>query len=214
MRWSHIHGQEIKPGDVIGFSGNYWHSHAINLLTYGLPWWGLSHIAVAAEAESEDLVRFDGVSPEEPYRGSCLLLFESTSLCPYPCYLQLRHHEGTQAQIPTRRILDYNGKVWHYPLSRELRPLESRRLTCYLLNYIGTGYDTIGAFRAGGVGFSWLESLFRPEDLSSIFCAEYVAAAHRHIGLFKTRSASRWNPNLLARREQRVGILRQRRRLR
>lgn len=38
----------LKNGDVIGFSGSHWHSDSINLLTYGVPRWSISHVGVIA----------------------------------------------------------------------------------------------------------------------------------------------------------------------
>ena len=39
-----------KPGDLIGFSGDSPVSDAINLGTFGLPRWGISHVGIMAEA--------------------------------------------------------------------------------------------------------------------------------------------------------------------
>jgi len=97
--------------------------------------------------------------------------------------------------------------VWHYPFYRPLYPFESKRLSEFLLEYLGKDYDAIGAFRAGGIGWSWLESKLRRQDLTSLFCSEYCAAAHAHVGVFRTDHVSRWSPNRLVRTERRRGIL-------
>jgi hypothetical protein len=136
-----------------------------------------------------------------------MLLFESTMFSPMSCIIQGHKVDGVQAHPVWDAVAEYDGRIWHYPLHRELRPLESRRLTAFLLRYIGRRYDTIGAFRAGGVGFSWVESFLRKEDLESLFCSELVAAAHRHVGVFPTYHASKWSPNRLIRSERNAAIL-------
>lgn len=193
----------FKAGDVIGFSGHSWWSDLINLATYGVPGWGLSHLGIVAEYEEE----FPSCQWDDPLYSPNLLLFESTMACNLPDVFDNEIIKGFQAHNLSLRLTNYSGKVWHYPLVEALRPLESRRLTRFLLDQRGKDYDAIGAFRAGGIGFSYIESLLRPEDLSSLFCSEVVAAAHAHIGLLDTRNASRWNPNHFVRTERKRKIL-------
>ena len=130
-----------KAGDIIGFSGDSWLSVGINLATYGIPFWSLSHVGIVGEHDGE------------------LLLFESTSLSDLPCVIQGKPVWGTQAHRIDECVRTYGGKVWHYPLYRPLYPFESKRLSEFLLEYIGKDYDAIGAFRAGGIGWSWLEGI-------------------------------------------------------
>jgi len=59
---------EIKAGDIIGFSGDSWISTLVNIATYGIPFWGLSHVGIMGRAD-------DGR----------LMLFESTQLDGLPC---------------------------------------------------------------------------------------------------------------------------------
>jgi len=178
-----------KAGEIIGFSGDSWLSVGINLATYGIPFWSLSHVGIVGEHDGE------------------LLLFESTSLSELSCAIQRKPVWGTQAHRLDECVQAYGGKVWHYPLYRPLYPFESKRLSAFLLEYIGKDYDAIGAFRAGGIGWSWLESKLRRQDLSSLFCSEYCAAAHARVGVFRTDHAGRWSPNRLVRTERRRGIL-------
>jgi hypothetical protein len=178
----------LKPGDIIGFSGNHWASIAINLVTYGIPFWHLSHVGMVGE-----------------HRGE-LVLFESCISDPQPCLIRGEHFSGTQAH-KLDSVLSYNGKVWHYPLCRPLYDDERQRLSTFLHSTIGTPYDAIGAFRSGGLGFSFIESLLRNQDLSSLFCSEWCAAALCHIGLFATDNVSRWSPNKFVRAARRQAIL-------
>lgn len=189
---------DFKAGDIIGFSGRGLCSAVINLTTYGLPFFGISHVGIIARS---------------PY-GRDLLLYESMVNTNMPCKIQGGLSGGgtvigTQAHDIKESIECYNGKVWHYPLYRYLNAKECQVLTSFLVEHIGSDYDTIGAIRAGGVAFSWLESKFRKQDLSSIFCSEYCAAAHQRIGILGTNHVSKWSPNRLVRVERRWGILRQ-----
>ena len=186
----------IKAGDVIGFSGDSWISDFINIVTCGLPRYGLSHVGIMGEAK-------DGR----------LLLFESTTLDGLPCEIAGQPFNGTQAHCLDTVIQAYRGKVWHYPLYRPLYETEGQRLTQFLMETIHTPYDELGAMRSAGVGLSWIESLFREEDLHKIFCSEWVAAAYSVVGLHATTNASRWNPNRLIRSLKRHDLLIRARRL-
>jgi hypothetical protein len=192
-----VNPNDLKAGDVIGFSGNSWISALINVGTYGIPFWGISHVGVMAHAA-------DGR----------LLLFESTTLENMPCEISGECFNGTQAHDLTKILQAYAGKVWHYPLYRPLYEHEDRRLTEFLMATIHTPYDAMGAFRAAGVGLSFVESLFREQDLHMIFCSEWVAAAYADLGLMPTVSAARWNPNHLCRMLQYKELVFKPRRLR
>lgn len=180
----------VKPGDIIGFSGRSWLSAAINIATYGIPFFGISHVGVMAEAD-------DGR----------LLIFESTAVDILPCIISGKPFAGTQAHVLEDIVGFYTGRAYHYPLYRPLYPNENARLTQFLMSTIHTPYDKIGALRATGVGISWLESLLRPQDLSTIFCSEWTASALSVTGVFPTSNASHWSPNKLTRYLRRNGVL-------
>ena len=186
----------VQPGDMIGFSGDGWISDFINLATYGIPRWGISHMGIMGEAT-------DGR----------LLLFESTTLDGLPCEITGECFNGTQAHMLDAVVKAYQGKVWHYPLYRSLYENERQRLTQFLMGTIHTPYDEMGAFRSGGVGLSWIESLFREQNLTKIFCSEWAAAALACVGLWATDNVSRWNPNRLTRRLRSAGVICKPRRL-
>ena len=189
--------RDIKAGDVIGFSGNSWISGLINIGTYGIPFWGISHVGIMARAA-------DGR----------LLLFESTTLENMPCEITGECFNGTQAHDLDKVLKAYDGKAWQYPLYRPLYEYEDKRLTEFLMATIHTPYDAMGAFRSAGVGLSWVESCFREQDLHMIFCSEMVAAAYAKVGLMPTDNAARWNPNHLVRHLRWHEILLRPRRLR
>jgi len=201
----------LRAGDLLGFSGSGWLSAGINLLSYGIPYWDIAHVGIVAEISDDVFPVWCGPHVDcnvGRYTRPGLYLFESTIDHDISCKLCPGVTSGVQAHYPSDSVSRSRGKVWHYPLWRELRPLESRRLTRFLIHRLGTPYDTIGAFRSAGRGFSWLESLLRKEDLSGLFCSELCAAAHRHINLLATENISRWNPNRLLRTERKQGILR------
>jgi hypothetical protein len=74
-------------------------------------------------------------------------------------------------------------------------------------------YGKMEAFRSGGEGLSYFESLFHEADLHKIFCSEWVAAAHSYLGIWPTDNFGRWNPNKLVRHLRSSGVLRWPRRL-
>jgi len=185
----------VQPGDIIGFSGEGAVSIFINLVTYGIPLWSISHVGIVGEHDGK------------------LLIFESTTTNTVACEVTGKCISGSQAHSLQHHIDTYKGRLWHYPLYRSLFSHERDRLNTFLHTTVGLSYDNIGAFRAGGFGFSWLESQLREADLHSLFCSEWCAAAHAEIGLFATDNVARWSPNLLTRTERRMGILKKPRRI-
>lgn len=180
----------LKAGSLLGFSGYSWQSYFINSVTYGIPRWGISHVGIVC-----------------PNQGSSNLVFESTTFTREPCAIQGKPFSGTQAHVIESRVKGYKGKVYVYELEKSLTPSEIKMLQDYLLSTIGTPYDAVGAFRAGGHAWSWFESRLRPADQSALFCSEWCAAALRDIRRFYTRSESKWNPNALLRTLYKRGIV-------
>lgn len=179
-----------KPGDIVGFSGTRLPSVLINLGTWGIPFWSISHVGIIGE-----------------YHGD-RLLFEADAFPSLPCVIQGKPFRGTIAVHLGDRLAGYQGKAWLYPICRPLYAFEQDRLNQFLLDHLGIPYDNVGAVRSAGVGFSWFEQIvFGEEDLSYIFCSEYAAAAHREIGLLRTDNINRFNPNRLIRVERQKRIL-------
>jgi hypothetical protein len=180
----------FKPGDIIAFSGASLVSDEINIATLGLPRWSISHVGIIGEA-----------------RDGRILLYEATTLDGLPCEITGQRINGTQAHSPDRVLAAYRGRAWQYSLYRELYPAERERLTEFLNDHIGVPYDEIGAFRAAGVGFSWIESLIHRFNPGTLFCSEYAAAGLSDIGIMPTTAPQRWNPNHLVRYLRRREIL-------
>jgi hypothetical protein len=179
----------FNPGDVIGFSGACFTSDLVNVATWGIPRVDLSHVAILANYKNE------------------LFLFESTTLDTAPCEITGKKIAGVQAHNLDRTIKEYEGKVFHYPLTKLINAEQSKKLSNFLFDMLGISYNMIGAFRAGGVGFSFIEGILHKENLHSIFCSELAIAAHREIGLIKTTNAGHFNPNHMCRWELYQGIL-------
>lgn len=176
---------EIKAGDFIGFSGRDLMSAVINVGTLGIPFFGLSHCGIAVS------------DPETPDN---LMIFESTTISPGPCAFTRERTSGVQAHRLPWRIENYEGKVWHYPLSRTLSEAQRGVLWRSCLDDLGKDYDYLQAFRSRSLGFGWLEkALYGKENLTSVYCSEFVASKYRELDVFRTGNVSRWSPNRLSR---------------
>lgn len=177
-----------KPGDVLAFGGNSLLSAAINICTFGLPRVSVSHVAIVVEHEGR--------------------LFAVQSLCyaPRECAILERQVVGVQAHYLEDALHD-GGRVYLYPLSRQLYLHERERLRKVAVGCLGRPYDTTGALRAGGWLLATIEGFFRGEDVKSLFCSEFVAHALQQTGVFSTPNASAWSPNSLLRRLRRAGTV-------
>jgi hypothetical protein len=181
---------DLKPGDVIGFAGSSAVSDLINIVTFGVPRYGLSHVGIMGEAA-------DGR----------LLLFESTTLNPLPCEIKGKVFNGSQAHSLDAVLKGYRGKVWRYPLYRELYDAERERLSDYLMKTIGIPYDKMGAMRSAGVGLSYIESLLPEHALMNVYCSEWVSEALEQIGICPAAHFNRYNPNRLLRRFRKANLV-------
>lgn len=180
-----LNGSPFYPecGDLFGFSGRNWTSAAISLGTYGLPFWGRSHVAIVG--------RYGDPTNEKP------ALYESTTLANIPCLHAGGPVKGVQVHPIESRLDNYKGRIWYYQISKWMDKKRQNELSQFLYDHLGTPYDAIGAIRSGGRAFGLVESWFREEDLHSVFCSELVAAALRIAGMFSNHNASRWNPQKL-----------------
>ena len=191
-----------RAGDLIGFSSRTALGAAIKLDSWGIPRWGLSHVAILAD------------HPDFP---AVPLLFESTTTATAPCLIGKLHTRGVQAHAVEQKILDCDGRIWHYPLCHPLVEWQRETLTDYLCGLIENhvDYDALGAFRSRETPLGFLERWLcgAEENLASLFCSELVAAAWREILLWTPANASRWTPNALARARVRQGVCQRPRRV-
>ena len=185
----------LKDGDLIGFSGKGLVSDLINIGTYALPRWGLSHVGIYC--------RYQGI----PY------IFESTTLFSgKPCAFAGKPISGVQAH-PISDILTRPGKVWHYPLSRPLSPSRANDLRKLLRSKIGTPYDMAGALRQSGFLLRCFGAIFRKPDITMMDCSELSAWAYNSIDVRTFFNFSSESPNSLARELLRTKVVFPRRRL-
>lgn len=167
----------MKSGDLIGFSSHDLSGFMINLGSFGIPFYGLSHIGILA------------------HQNHKLRLYESTTLCELPCLVQKKIVSGAQVHNIDTRVAKYNGKVYHIPLTKPLNQLERLKLTGFLLKSVGRPYDMLGAGLSGGHILRKISRFLRDQDLNNLFCSEWCAAAHNYLNRFHTGNASTWNPN-------------------
>lgn len=174
-------GLDLQPGDIVGFSGTGIVSDAINLGTYGVPRWGLSHIGI--------------ISRYEKHR----YLFESTTTNrDTDCDILHRTVKGVQAHLLSN-IVTRPGKVWLYRSIRRLDTFEKRRLRVALLAQVGTPYDFAGAFQSRGCLLKFFRSMLREEDVTELFCSELVSLALKQSKIFQIENSSFQSPNSLVR---------------
>lgn len=166
---------EIKEGDCLGFSSWDWTGFIINVGTFGIPFFDLSHIGIVSNLDGKEV------------------LFESTTLYDEPCLVQKKSVSGVQVHNIQERINSYKGRVYHLPL---LEDIDTVKLQKYLMDQVGKTYDMIGAFRSASLV---IEKFLNPEELNNIFCSELCAAAYQDQEIFRTRYVSCWSPNSLSR---------------
>lgn len=179
----------VKTGDVLGFSGAHWTSDFINVVTFGVPRWSISHVGIVCEV------------------GGRKLLFEALMDAPSECAITGELTKGAQAHDIGEVLGRYKGRVWHYPLYRPMYRHEEQRLKFGLIAACGTPYDQLGAFRSGGFMFGMLQGIVRRESKNTLFCSEWLMYSIGETGIYATGNASRWNPNKSVRRLRLAGIL-------
>ncbi len=162
---------QFKSGDIIAFSGRNFLSDIINIGTYGIPRWSISHVGIVAGGH---------------YTCGDTLIYEALP-------------KGVEVRNVNSIIKQYNGRVWVYPLYRKLYLDEEDRLSEFLLNIVGYPYDKEGAGRSAGFLFATIQALFRGQDLSTFFCSELIANKLSEIGIHPVTNASKWSPNRLVR---------------
>lgn len=193
---------DVQPGDLIAISGTGFLSNMIQLGTLGLPNLpglgsvaGISHVGVVVPVFW---------APRD--KQGALLVYESTTFGRPACVRQGAAGPGVQAHHLST-ILDAGGRVYRYPLKRELYEHEIWRLHDAAEECLGRPYDFFGAARAwGGIG-AWLASqLMERERLANLFCSELVAHVWGQVGIMQCRVSGAWNPNRLCRFAVRHGV--------
>lgn len=183
----------LRPGDVLGLSGACALGDAVNLATWGVPRWGLSHLAIVAPYCPDGM------------RTSKLVVCEATIREDYPCVYAEKCVSGVQAHWPEEWLQRQNGRVWLYRPANEVSPWDAYVLGEWCKLMMGRAYDYWGALHARQVVGGWLLHRVLPEDFNEFFCSEFVPAALRLVELFETDNCSVWSPNKFTRHWVRTG---------
>ena len=189
----------LKPGDILAFSGKGPLSAWINLVTRGIPAYDASHCSILADWEGR------------------LLNWESTAihqrLGENRCEITGECIRGVQAHT-LQHALHRRGKIWVYRLKRELTKEQSAELTAFLRSQIGKPYGFVGAGKTfGGICRAWIRQWLFKQNLDTVWCSEYVGAAANVFWPGLVRNPSAWAPNALLRLLVRDGVYGSRERL-
>jgi hypothetical protein len=192
----------LRPGDIIGFAGGGHIARSINAGTWGWPfrhpraWRGISHVAV--------------VAPRTTSPSDSLVLFESSTLATTPCLIQGKVVQGVQCQDLKVRLqwyADRGGTAWHYSLRKPLSESAVVLLGRFCRDHIGVRYDVRGALNARSTPIAWLRRKFTREDLTELYCNEFVGAALRYAGAWEIANVSTLSPNRFVRLGVREKVL-------
>lgn len=178
----------FRPGDIIGFSGKDWVSDTINVLSLGVPRFGIHHVGIVGYDE---------------------MLFESRGMiAEHPCNEAKCEINGVQVHS-IEEVFEYTPRaaIWHYRLRSPLYRHESDRLEWFLRHNLGIPYDLSGAIKSGGIITHFITTMFRPENTSALFCSELACDALVYTGRFQTNNISGWSPNRLCRNLVRNGVV-------
>jgi hypothetical protein len=159
----------FKVGDLIGFAGAGWLSTFINVVTLGAPNRSLSHVGIIGRMNGR------------------LMLFESTL------------ESGVIASRISQRLSRYVGRIYHYPLTRELYSHEQQRLNSFLIASVGKPYNAIGAMGSAGFLVAKSKAAIKPPNDTAYFCSALCASALNTAGLYPTPNPDRFSPNSLCR---------------
>lgn len=164
--------EEMKPGDVIAFSGKGHLSEIIKWATRS----PISHVGVIMQAE---------LSFSE--KGLDNLIIESTTL---------GNFSGVKISRMSERLRTYEGEVWWLPLNIDIRNLsfDEKKYFNFLIDNEGKPYDSIQAALAGLDKLDTLGITNAHEDFSRFFCSELVAASLEQAGTVKNVNASEVTP--------------------
>lgn len=185
----------FNDGDIVGFSGKGLVSDLINIGTYRLPRWGLSHVGIILSVNGKQYI------------------FESTTLNGgKKCAILGKPIGGAQAH-PVSDIFNRPGKAWLYrPRIRFMRG-ERLALNFAMMKYIGRPYDYLGAGRTTGFFLRLLQGVVHKEEVSELFCSELVSLVLTDVGRTCIINSSSQSPNSLMRHLCRHGEYQKRVRL-
>lgn len=190
-----MNSPHFQPGDLLAFHGRGLTSAIINAFTWGWPfrrparWAGISHVAVV------------GFHPHDMQAAA---LYESTTGSTLPCLYSGWPVSGVQCHRIEERLAEYEGLVWHYPLTAAAREFYNEEAgQSFLWAACYRPYDWHQALAARATPLGWLcRKLCRHNAAAAYYCSELVAGAW-HAG-FGNWPELQQNPNRLLRRARRM----------
>jgi hypothetical protein len=173
--------QQIKPGDVIAFSGNDIPATVVKLATSSC----YVHLAIVlstnqdpinSEITGSDLMaELEGDRPDE---YPLILLAESHISLSKPSLGTGKRNFGAQIHQLSQRLMECPDRAWWAALRQPLAEAKKQQMQRWLweIEQQGVPYDFIQAIGAG------VENLVEgcletPRDDASLFCSELVACA-------------------------------------
>lgn len=172
--------KDMKPGDIIAFSGKGDFSNIIKSVTRST----VSHVGIILQT-------VERYQPSESNRYFNQVI-ESTSI---------EHLDGVMVSRLSSRVSTYNGEVWWLPLRKDLRENSEQHKIFYdfLFSQVGKGYDTIQAIKSALDALDNLPvfghgATYNKEEFSRFFCSELAAAALKEAGIVPKLNASEVTP--------------------
>lgn len=176
---------QIRPGDVIVFSGKSHVSGLIRLLTRS----NASHVGVVIEA---------------PTPASSGLMVESTAETILPAsWHGTDEPEGVLISKIDQRLASYEGEIWLLPLSDEARAqFDWNAFREFVDQQNGKGYDRWQMLKLMNAPLFHVpllgHALRNRENLKKLFCSELVTAALRSAGVVGNVNPSDITPRQVA----------------
>lgn len=161
-----------KTGDILAFGGYSIFSKLIKWKTHS----EISHVGVILQNQ-KILSEY-----HEP------IFIESTALTRQRDCILGEAIKGVQIHLMTKRILEYEGDIWWYPLHKQLESEKESHLIEVLsdLHTKRIKYDFAQAVGSGCDIFDCL--LSNKNDHKSLFCSELVGIGYKSIGLLSVES--------------------------
>jgi len=177
---------QVRPGDVIAFSGKARISRIIRWVTRS----NVSHVGVVLDASEES--------------GGTMVESSADTLLPESWHRKGARTEGVRISRIDDHLAHYKGTAWLLPLAEEVRARGDWIRFGQFLNQQRTkGYDRVQMVKMA------MSPLFRvpllgrllrnQENLDKYFCSELVAAALRSSGVITGLNASQVTPKRLCR---------------
>ncbi len=164
----------LRTGDVIAFSGDYLGSDLIRVACGGL----VSHMGMVVRCRYDALIN-----------DTVVEIIEANVSPEYPDL------NGVVLSRLTDRVPFYKGDVWVLRLSDACRQtFIEADMEHWLVGELGKKYDLLTPWKAAVDAFDRWGQSYNPEDLSTLFCSELIAAAFKYAGMLPTINPSEITP--------------------